>query len=90
MAAQWRTGDGAPYRGGCVSDAREGGDALPYIMLAPNTSDSPPGMVTGRLTLFNCQREGSLCQRRRAAFCLYNAQNLLPAGLGRHILLIFS
>ena len=30
MAAQWRTGDGAPYGGGCVSHAREGGDALPY------------------------------------------------------------
>ena len=51
MATQWRTGDGAPYEGLRVSDAREGGDALPYIMLAPNTSDSPPGNVTGRLTL---------------------------------------
>ena len=71
MATQWRTGDGAPYRGGCVSDAREGGDALPYIMLAPNTSEKPPGDDTGRLTLFNCQREGSLCQRAQpAAFCL--------------------
>ena len=34
------------------TNAREGGDALPYKL--PTTLEKPPGIVTGRLTLFYC------------------------------------
>ena len=48
-----------------VTYGREGGDALPYKR--PITSEKPPSFVTGRLTLSNCQREVSHCQRTQSA-----------------------
>ena len=64
-------GSAMAHRGRCalrgwVRVPRKGGRGRPPLQ-APHSAEKPPGIVTGRLTLSNCQREGSLCQRRHAA-----------------------